>query len=336
MNADENLYNLGASNFAPSAGSNTAGETAEEQSPSPAKTWLKRILWSFFAVFCLLFFTLLKLPEDRIKNYIRGSIASVLSAQGIGFSSSQEILSIGWGVSYVMKDVTLTVPPAGEMVKIDQISVAPAIFPALTGKLGGKFWIKQGLGALHGAVSMKGNQVEADIDATGFELHKTGLLPALAGFQGNATISGKVLFVGDPNQPSSWEGKINLDLKNVGLDPQNVMGFSIPKVTVSQGKVDLLIDKSKLTIRTFQLGKAGNTADDLQATVTGDLQLAKSWNASTVNIRTNFGLSPTILKSFAILDTLLGAGKQPDGTYSFQFNGPMTGVVPSPVAPGAR
>lgn len=337
MSADDHflpLDNSGVSAMDPDGADSASADQQNE--PSRAKVWGKRVLWGFFAILCLIFFTVLKLPEDRIKNYIRGTIASVLSTQGIGFASTQEFLSIGWGVSYVLKDVTLTIPPAGDTVHIDQISVAPAIIPALMGKLGGSFWIKQGMGSINGTVSMRGEVIDADVSLGSFEVQKTGLLPALAGVQVNATITGKANFHGDPNQPSGWEGKADLDLKNVGLEQQNIMGFSIPRVTVSTGKVDVVIERSKLTFRTLQLGKSGNATDDLQATLTGDIQLAKQWNTSVVNTKANFSLSPAILKSFAILDAILGAGKQPDGSYSFQFNGPMMAVTPSPLGPNAR
>jgi hypothetical protein len=111
-------------------------------------------------------------------------------------------------------------------------------------------------------------------------------------------------------------------------------GFNIPKIAVSESVADVTFGKGKATLKTVRIGKTGNTAEDLRGTVTGDLLLAKSWDSSTLNLKIRFSLAESILKSFMLLDAILGAGKQPDGSYAFNLTGPLSAPMPIPIPPG--
>lgn len=91
----------------------SAGNAAADERPTPSK--LARSLqvagWVAFALGCLVAFTILKLPDDRIKAYVQGMIAAQLAPKGITFAAEKGYISIGWGISYVMKEVTFSFPP---------------------------------------------------------------------------------------------------------------------------------------------------------------------------------------------------------------------------------
>ena len=103
------LTTEGIENHAGFAGPQTTQAPAAPQSKF-IRT-IKNVGWIFFGVFCLVIFTILKLPEDRIKNYVQGTVASMLAPKGIVFTADKGYISIGWGISYVMKGVTLNFPP---------------------------------------------------------------------------------------------------------------------------------------------------------------------------------------------------------------------------------
>lgn len=313
----------------------TSGEFSE--SPSRARRLLGWVGWLSLAFILMIVFTVLKLPEERVRNFIHGSIASALSAQNMGYTAGQEKLAIGFGVSYVMKDVTLSLPPPAEAVHIDEVTVAPAILPMILGKMGGKAWIRNGSGAISASFSLKKNDLSLEIDSKAMDLGKLGLVAALAGVKASALLNGTAELKGDLTSPSGLEGRIQLDLSNLVVDAQSVMGFGIPRIAVSEGKIDVLIEKSKASIRTLRLGKTGNAADDLKATLTGEVVLAKQWPASTLNVKAAFELSQNLMKGLNLpIDLILGGGKQPDGSYAYNLTGPVTSPTATPVPAGAR
>jgi type II secretion system protein N len=299
--------------------------------PTRGKVILRIVGWVFFGIGSLLFFTLMKLPEDRLRAFVHGSIASVLAQKGIGFSAGKSHLSIGFGVRYEMNDVVLTLPPPDSPARIERLAVSPSILPMILKKLGGRIWIENAGGKLVADVSVKGSDVSAKFDATSLDLGKLGLLPALAAVRGSAVISGTGNVSGDFAVPSTLTGDVDLELGRISLDAQPIAGFAVPKLSVSDGKLEVSFDRAKATIKTLRLGKAGSTTDDITANLSGDVTLGKQWESSTMNVKANFTLSPSILKSFVILDALLGAGKTGEGAYAFQLTGPLSNPIPAPL-----
>lgn len=299
--------------------------------PSKAKRIMTAVGWTFLGLFCLIFFTLLKLPEDRLKNYIDGSISAVLAPRGISLTSTDSSLSFIFGLSYTMKDVTLNFPPPAAPAHIDRLQVSPSILPLIIGRMGGAFKIKNGDGTLNGSFSMKKTNFSFSFRAKKFDLGKVGALPLAAKIQGSMILDGTGSLSGDMMSPVTLDGGTEIKLSKIVIDPQMVMGFSVPRLNVSEGTIDVAFDKAKAAIKTFRFGKQGNPSDDIQATITGDITLGKTWDASQLNVKTHFSLSPSILKAFSLLDAILGMGKQADESYAFNLNGPLLSPMPTPI-----
>lgn len=306
----------------------TETEIMEEDSPKVkrAKKILKTIGWVTLGVFCLVFFTLMNLPDTKIKNYIYGSISSELASRGITMTAESSSLSMFLGVSYTMKGVSLRFNSSpNTTVKIDRIEVSPSLLSLMLGKVGGNVDIKNGGGYLDGSFSSsnKGQEMSFSFKASKLDIGKTGILPLFAGIQASALMDGKGSFSGALSSPSTWDGKIDVELKKIMIEQQPINGFSIPKLNISQGKIGLNIDKGKATISALQLGKPNTPTDDIVANVTGNLMLGKQWESSTMNLKANFSFSESIKKSFVLLDALLGTGKQADGSYAYNLSGPL-------------
>lgn len=308
---------------------------------TPSQRAIKIAGWTALGLVMLVFFTLLKLPESRIKNLVQGYVSVALAERGISYTANQTELSYWLGVTYTLSDVTLNLPAPAAPVHIEKMEVSPSLFAtawaALRKKPGaaGSFWIGNAGGTLKGTFAMGDTDVHVSYKASKMDLGKLGVLPIAAGIQGGLIADGSGTLDGALNNPSSWDGKVQLDLSKIVVDAQSVQGFTLPKLSISEGKIDITIEKGKAEIKELKLGKAGNKADDLNAVVTGSATLGRFMNGSTLNLTAKFGLSENLMKSFSILDAILSQGKLADGTYRYQILGPVAGPQFNPMGPGA-
>jgi type II secretion system protein N len=318
------------------AHSDETTQTIEARRLTKGQRAMRNAGWSALAIFSLLVFTIVKLPEARIKAYVQGTISSVLAPRGITFTAQKGHLSIGWGFSYVMEDVTLSFPPPDAPVHIDEISFKPSLFNLIFRKLGGDAAIYNGDGKLTLSFSTKDSWSAFSFKAKDLDVGKLGILPALAGVAGSGIVAGSGWFDGDLNNLSAAKGELDVTLKKIVVDQQPIMGFSLPRLSVSEGRIDADIESGKVKIQTLTLGRAGNSADDIVASVTGDLTLGKTIYASPMNLKAKFSLSQNILKSFAILDAFLISAKTADGGYAYNLSGTLGSPLPVPAgSPGA-
>jgi type II secretion system protein N len=309
-------------------------QSIDTQMPEPrSKKILRNSAWVLYGIFCLIIFTLFKMPEDRLKATIENQISGFLSSRDITYTAGETKLSFLFGLSYTMRDITLNLPPPANKAHIDKIQVSPSLLPLLFGKIGGSVDINNGDGNLSSSFSVKNSEVSVSFRVKKLDLGKLGLLPLLAGIQGSALLDGNGSISGDMNLPSTLTGDVKANIAKINIEPQSLMGFSIPKLQISEGIVDLDINKAKATIKTLRVGKTGSS-DDIQANITGDADLGKNWYSSNLNLKAKFSLSESILKSFVLLDAILGIGKQPDGSYGFTITGPVTSPMPAPLVGG--
>jgi type II secretion system protein N len=321
---------------------NTAMGTAQismDNQPSRAVRGLKVAGWSVIFLFFLAIFTLTRLSDDpRIRGYVSGMIASILAPQGIGFSSEESSISVGFGISYDMKQVTLSFPSQSEPVKIERVVFSPSLIAMIFGKIGGDFSVEQGKSELSGTFAVKGANASVHLNFDEVDLGKMGILLAAAKIRGSGIVEGKANLEGNFAEPGTLAGNVKLKIKQLVIEPQSTqvqtsMGpFTIKisqRLNISESDIDLEIDKSKAVARTLRLGKAGS-ADDIKATATGDVTLGRNWDSTSLNLRTTFSFSDAIRKDFFLLDPLLKNGKQPDGSYSYGFTGPIHAVVANP------
>jgi len=308
-------------------------DTLPTKTPTKMQRWFSTLGWTFLTIFFLVFFTILKLPEERVKNYIEESIASTLRAQNIGFSADEGHISILFGASYLMKGITLRLPPPSPVIHLEEITVSPSLLRLLLGQFGGKIKIKpeaKDSGLLTASIETKQEMINLSYELKSIDLGKTGLLALLAHIQGTGAISGKGHFNGNMSNPSSAQGQIELNITQLQIESQSIQGFTLPPVRISEGKIDLNIDQGKVVINTFNLGKSNS--DDIRLKLTGSAQLAPELSESNLNAQAEFSLSPAILKAFSLLDMILGPGKQTDGSYAFQLTGPILTPTPTPVS----
>ena len=254
--------------------------------------------------------------------------------QGATLSSAEEDLSFLLLPSYEMKKVTLTLPPPGEVVHLEKISVSPLFLPLFLGRAGAEVQIQQGKGKLNASFSNRNTFFSTTFQAENLDLGRLGVLPLFLKIQGNGMVDGKGSISTDTQAWNQSDGSINLQLSKISIEPQTIMGFSIPKISVSEGVIQASLEQGKIKISALKLGKAGGsgaTADDIHAVLSGEIVLGKMLETSTLNLKAKFSFSENFLKSFMLLDTILGAGKQSDGSYAFSLTGSAMSPVSQPL-----
>ncbi len=298
---------------------------------------LKRASWFLFGLGCLIFFTILKLPREPIKDSLHTLIADALAAQGANFSASEEDLSFFLLPSYDLKKVTLTLPPPADAARVDQISISPRFLPLLMGRWGADIQIKEGPGKFKTSFSNRSNSLSASFQSDQFDLGRLGILPLFAGIQGSSILEGDGSVSTDLQALNETDGTINLRLTKISLEPQTIAGFALPKLSVSEALIQSTIQKGKAKLTAVKIGKpagTGATGDDLTATITGEITLGKTFEMSTLNVKAHFKFSENILKSFMLLDVILGPGKQADGSYAYMITGSVAQPNAQPWTPG--
>jgi hypothetical protein len=111
------------------------------------------------------------------------------------------------------------------------------------------------------------------------------------------------------------------------------MGFQLPAMTISDGTVDITIERGKLLMKNVQIGKA---TDDLQMGITGDITLNRFMNASALNLKAVLGISEKVKQSISLIDSLLGPARQADGRYAYKVTGTMGAPFPVPETQATR
>lgn len=300
---------------------------------------LKISLWSLLAFVLLVFFTALKIPEDRIKNYLYGSLSSALAPYGYSLSIESSSLSFWFGMTYTINGVRIMPPPPASPIALDSIEVSPKLLSLLFFKTGAYAHILQKKGAtldLNASSNLTGSSVSIDAKFSKLDLGELSVVPlatqAMGGIKASGIGTGNLSLSGNPQVPSTLEGEFNIHLDQIVVDQQTLFGIQVPRLFVSGGDFVGVFDKSKLTYKKGQLGKLGSE-DDVKLQLSGETVLGRTWQTSNNNLKANISFSQNVLKAFLFLDALIGAAKQPDGSYGFVITGPMNNSTIAPNKP---
>jgi type II secretion system protein N len=301
--------------------------------PTPLKKTLSLLGWCSFGFSCLVFFTILKLPDDRLKEIVQGNISNALAQKQMSMTAGKTVISLFPRVFYSMSDITLNLPPPQSSTHIDRIEVAPSFAALFTGKLGASITIDNADGNMSMLAAFRGSHIAVKFNADKMDLGKVGLLPALAGISGSLVVTGKGSFSIDGDALNQTDGELQLALSHILIDSQAISGFNIPKISISQGKLDMDMNQGRGVIKSLNLGQQSSATDDIKANFSGDLNLGKTLQMSTINVRGTFSFSTAVLKGLSLLEMILAPGKQPDGSYSYKIAGPLLSPNPSPAGP---
>ena len=299
--------------------------------PSRLKKVLRGLGWVGLTLGLLVLFTWIKLPDDKIKNYIAGRINSELSFKGISLTAAESEISLLMGLTYTMKNVVISFPQPTPSVKFDRLEVSPSLFGFLLKKISASVKIKNGESTLRAVFSLKDTKGNVRLKLEDVELSKLGILAYLADLKMGAVVTGEADLNGDFFVPNTLAGTAKFIFKKITLDSQPIVGFLIPKLVISGGEFEANLDQSKALIKTLILGKTGSN-DDIAATVTGEMTLGKTWGSSVLNTKAKFSMSDTIHQTLPFLGAILGPAKQSDGSFAYLLTGTLDNIVPTPVS----
>lgn len=307
-----------------------ADSLIQESPPSRAKKLLRAISWIGLVLVLIVFFTILKFPDEKIKSYIQGSLNAYLSDMGYTLSARESKLSLLLGVSYTLQDVTLYPPAPTPMIHVDKMSISPSLLGMLFKKMGGSISLNNGEGRLNSSFSYHpsgaSQNFSIDLSSQKLDLRKLGILPLALQLNGGALLQGDLEFQGDLNTLPTWKGQSNLKFLNFQIDSQSTpqsaaqpLSIKLPTISISEIESDLFIDKGKFQIRKFSLGKSDQ--DDIRGNIQGDFELAKSFEASRMNLKIKLSVSDALESLLKNMSFLFARFSKSKGTYALQCIG---------------
>jgi type II secretion system protein N len=277
-------------------------------------------------VFCVILLTLLKLPGARITGFIQGMVQGALDPYGIYLTDRGRELTL-FPVPHYRLDHPVLELPDQTRIEFDEMSVQPKPAQLLAGKLGVRAELRQGPSEIRMDASGKGEQIDAEIHLENTDLGKLGVLAFAAGIKGTGFLTGDIKINGSLSDLSTLNGLIELKLKKLKIEEQNLMGFQLPVIQVNDGDLNVEIKAGKLLMKNVQIGKG---TDDLRVGLSGDVSLNRFLNASAIDLRAVLGLSDKLRQSFSILESLMGSAKTPDGRYAYRITGTLGAPMPQP------
>jgi type II secretion system protein N len=313
-------------------------ETVEDHGGSSSGR-MRRMLriagWSALALGLLGFFTLVKIPEQRIKELLNAHLANALSGMGYTLTSSESRLTIGFGIRYELEAARLTSGASGQTARFESVTVRPRLLPLLLGKLGATIELREGSGRLHLSVAgrppaARSLPLDLSLEAESFDFGRAQLGPFLSGVGVSGVLNGKASLKGDFEIPSSLSGTIELKATQLGVEASRIEGFPVPRLSLTELQLDGKIENSRLTLTTARIGKPAG-GDDLSATIRGNLLLGKSWNEVTLDLKTQFKFSDAVKKAVPPLELFLTPGLGADGSYQYSLSGPLSAPNPQPI-----
>ena len=290
------------------------------------KSPIKILGFALLFISLVLVFTLFKLPQLRITSLLQGYIQLAFDPYGVYITDRGRELSLMRGLQYTLDHPTFELADQTR-IELDDFVIRPKFIPLLSGKISVNASLHQGASSIIFDGAGRADKIDASLTLDRVELGKFGVFSYLANLKGNGALSGTINILGALSDPTSLNGLIDLKLKNLKLDEQNLMGFQLPTLLVTEGTILIEIQNGKLLMKKVQLGKG---ADDLKLDLSGDIVLNRNLNSSTLNLRTGFSLSDRVKQSLALLDSIIGPAKKADGSYAYKLTGTFSSPFPIP------
>jgi|GEM_PF-7067769 len=305
----------------------------EEAPLSPAarrkKLVLKSLAYGFFFFVSLIFFTLIKIPDSAIANYLLNSA----NQQSTTHNFSAEKVSVRFFPLPHLEIEKLGMDPrfpgAGIPLSFDEVTVYPNPFV-----LGVRFRAEAYKSTFTGSASMNSFHLEsAKINLA------TMPLLAQMGFDLKGAFSNLLVQLSTQSQRlATADGEIRLQGSNLVYDPDALevllrenlrMEMSLPDLNL--GDLDMLATVNNGTVRVDKL-KLGGANKDLEVQVaSGTVTLSDAMPLTKYELHVLVKLSPSLEKSVPTLGSMLTmmSTKRADGFYGIKIAGKLSDPMPS-------
>lgn len=310
------------------------GRATEPQSPADPvvaaaarrKRVLKVIAYAVFFFWSLVTFTLLKIPDSVVANFLLNTLN-----QNTPYQWQAEKIGIGffpWPHLNMEKlDLEPKFPGAGPELRIDEVRVYPNPFALIpiggAPAFGGSFRAEAYHATVKGSFAT-GKDVSLRIEtADGVDLAKIAPLASRVDLKGNVTNLDFRIYL--PNQRvGNSDGEVTLKAKNIQLDPSS-LGLPVVLPLLNLGDVDIqgTLARGALKIEKFKIGGPGK---DLDITIpNGTVNLSDVTPNTRYDLHVQLKPSPAIEKAVPGLASMLQMWStvKPDGSYAMRIQGTL-------------
>lgn len=287
--------------------------------PGRRKKLLKGLAYAIFFLASLIFFTVVKIPNSAVANFVLNHA----NASSTAFNFQAEKLGIRFFPFPHLDVGNLSLEPrfpgAGVPLFFDQLKIYPN--PLLG--LGATFRADAYKSTVHGAVSPSSLKIESE----NLDLIRITPLSEI-GIDLKGLINALYLQLSVQNQRiSTASGNIRITGKNFIFDPTN-FGLPVPLPALNLGDLDLQATATNGQVRIDKL-KIGSPGKDLEVQVPNG-----SFTLNDVILNTRFELllivkpSPALEKAVPMLPPMLAtmATKRPDGFFGIRLAGTLNEV----------
>ncbi len=305
--------------------------SAESDSPDVGITRLQRTGIILFAIASFFFFVVMKLPEARIQNLIIAHIRIIAQEQGFLFSAEKVHVGLIFGPSLKMYNVELkSLENEAQVLKVPYLKIRPRLLSLVSSvkKVGITAELLDGeiSGTVGGSTT---GSMAVDLGIDSIDLGASTIMKKFLPVELSGKFNGSVRLDLDSENTAKSEGAIKLTIDKLALPAQAVAGFNLPKINVSESKINVGISAGQLTINEFAVGKEGST-DDLIGKLTGTGVLNRYFDRSTIKAAAVFSISQSVKNSFPLLNALLSSAQTPDGKYAYKFGGSLSALDAQP------
>ncbi|MGE0614558.1 MAG: type II secretion system protein GspN [Bacteriovoracia bacterium] len=233
------------------------GNTDETQSSETELTgflpklrkYLRYARWGAFALGCLLFFIIMKMPVFKVKNFIEGTIAASLNPYGITYSAKSSSLSFLFGIRYTLKGVTLRSANLDREIVIDKVQVSPNLLPLLIGRQSISASVRSKYGDADLTASLRKREVDLALETSDFNPLEMGLGKLLTGLplNGRLKVNADVSLSGDLQFMRNVSGQGTITVKDLDVSEVPLQGGNLPKLGAKSIALSFKANNSAIT-----------------------------------------------------------------------------------------
>jgi type II secretion system protein N len=302
------------------------GATAAPAQPkSRRKDLLKTLAYVLFFLWALAFFTMLKVPDSAITNFLLNSLN-----QNTPYQWQAERISLGFFPLPHLTLEKLNLEPkfgSGVPITLDEVRIYPNPFSLIPlggpSAFGGTFRAEAYKAVVKGSFS-SGSNLSLKIDTESVDLAKIKPL-ARSGVDLKGTLVNLHFQITMPSmQLTSSDGEVELKGKDMVLDPASFsLPIALPVLNLGDVNLQGQIQRGQVKIEKFKLGSAGK---DLDMQVTGTITLADLTPNTRYDLHVLLKPSAAIKAVVPAIDSMLGtwATLKPDGYFAMRIQGTLS------------
>lgn len=293
--------------------------------PSRRKEILKMLAYAGFFLWALVFFTMLKVPDSVVTNFLLNTLN-----QNTPYQWQAERISLGFFPLPHLRLDKLNLEPkfgVGVPIALDEVKIYPNPFSLIpiggSAAFGGSFRAEAYKAVVKGSFS-SGANLSLRIDTDSVDLSKVTPI-ARSGVDLKGSIANLHFQITLPSQRlANADGELDLKGKNMVFDPGSLsLPMTLPILNLGDVAVQAQIQRGQVKIEKFKIGAAGK---DLDVLVNGTVNLADVTPNTRYDLHVQLKPSAAIKAAVPGIESMLGnfATLKPDGYYAMRIQGTLS------------